>query len=391
LPPFVVFSFHQLKEPRHVFPAFFAAAVLMAWMLRRQTATLTSGRRAVALGCALAFPIYQYGSLSYEGWWSPGADIHLGPVVLLYADRDVPHFGGLPSYAYRANSTEWPLDEIVRTLMERSDHFDPSARSIGWWQSPDEVRVRFVGHIPFLSGPVVNYVSQLRHGPPLVYNLPDNVSLDATFWDFLVVSDGPMHQSSETREPLLTRVLEEGRLPFNPIRTLPLPGSRHATLYERASDGQPRVSAVDENLMAALDGRGEYLFPARRSTWNHLDDAVVAEGSAASPMEFEYVYVPVNATMLRWRVFRTRAACSGRHLAYGVTVVDLPSAKGPEHTISQRSYVRSTAESDSAGLDVRAVRGAIVTIQLSSASEDSACLEWRDLHLTAASDKRPEG
>ena len=374
LPPFIVFSFHQLKEPRHVFPVYFAAAVLLAWMLNRHVATLKPGWRAVALGCALAFPIYQYGSLSSERWWTPGGDIRLGPLVLLYADRDVPHFGGLPSYAYRANSTEWPVDDVVSTLTRRIE------------RPEREVRVRFVGHIPFISGPVINHASQLRHGPRVVYNLPSNISLASTWWDYLVVSGGPVHQSSETREPLLARLLEEGRLPFNPIGSLPLPDARDATFYERARDGQPRVSAVGENLVTAVDGHGEYLFPARRRTSNDLSGTVVVDGSAASPLKFEYVYVPVHAATLRWRVLRTPAACSGRDLDYGVTVFDLPSARGPRHTISQRSRIRSTAESDSAELDVQVVRGAIVTIRLSFATEDAACIALGDLHLSVASD-----
>ena len=97
----------------------------------------------------------------------------------------------------------WPVREVVERIVATSGGL------------PDRpLHVRVAGHIPFFDGPVLNYESVLRFDRFLVYNLPDDHSLHGTFWDYVLVTTGPIRTRVDYREPQLATLLSEGRLPF---------------------------------------------------------------------------------------------------------------------------------------------------------------------------------
>ena len=143
--PLMVLSFHQLKEPRHLFPAFAAFGIIVAAMLHETLAQTTFRMRATVLAALFAFPAYQFALLSFDIPLVPSKDVRLGPFVLLFADHD-----WLPLRP--ANPTRWPVAEIVGLIADQSRDIQGRAP-----------RVRVAGHIPFLDGPVLNYESVLQH------------------------------------------------------------------------------------------------------------------------------------------------------------------------------------------------------------------------------------
>jgi hypothetical protein len=365
--PLVFFSFQYLKEPRHLFPAFAMFGILVAAMLTDSLAPLGRKARVAALTAVLAFPVYQFAWLSFDIPWGPASEIRLGPLQLLAADRD-------SLFVRPANSTAWPVEEIVGRIAAQSQSIEGRAP-----------RIRVAGHVPFLNGPVLHYESLLRHRQPLAYSMVGDRSLHPTWWDFLVVLAGPVAQpDSEHREPVLERLLENRQLPFTLLGRVALPDSREAVLYRASSTGPLSASASGGNLVTATARDGEHLFPVSRAEWDlPAGRTVVAVASDERPIEFAYVYVPESTAFLSWQVVRSpQSLCVASE--YAVTVFDLNSRRGPVHTVSKTFRLSAAHAGESASLDMSTFQGQIVAIRLSSLSTTRtppACLGWSDLRI----------
>ena len=365
--PLAVLSFHQLKEPRHLFPAFAGFGIIAGAMLHDAVATLTLRLRVAVLGALLVFPAYQFAFLSFDIPWVPSRDVRLGPFVLLFAERE-----SLPLRP--ANPTLWPIDRIVDLIAAHRGDIHGRAP-----------RVRVAGHVPFLDGPVLHYESLLRHGEPLTYSRLFDRSLHPTWWDFVVVVSGPIRKYFEYREPGLERLLRDERLPFAAFGSVRLPDNLEAVLY-RASSSEPlSARIIGENLVTAVDRRGEKLFSLSTFEWDlaaHLRATVVV-ADEATPAEFQYVFVPETARSLSWQVVRNpRQTCET--YKYAVKVFDLNSSRGPTRELS-RNFIVAAAEEQGMGVGVEEFRGQIVTIQLSDLSQSGArpCIGWSALRLVA--------
>ena len=372
--PLLVFSMQYLKEPRHLFPAFAMFGILIAVLMQESLVRTTAMTRMAVLAAALAFPLYQFAYLSFSRPWRPSADVRIGPLVLLFADPEVPRVGSLPSYAYPANRTRWPVDQIVDLIATHSQVLPGRPQ-----------RVRVVGHIAFLDGPVLNYESQLRHRLPVVYNMLGNRSLSPTWWDFLVVLSGPLRQRFEYREPVLERLLADERLPFTQIAGVALPEDRKALVYRAAGAGWSNA-LIGCDLITATDRSGRDLFTINKAEWDlPAGPRSVAVPRDGVPIEFQYVYVPEAVDRLMWQVVRDgRTVCGTGDLGYRVLVADMHSARGPRREMSRRYDLASSRKWASESLDMRAFQGQIVTVQLSAEPTTDAaesCVGWNDLRI----------
>jgi hypothetical protein len=363
--PLAVLSFHQLKEPRHLFPAFAAFGIIAGAMLNDAVAAISVRQRAAVLAALLVFPVYQFAFLSFDIPWVPAKDIRLGPFVLLFAERE--------SLSLRpANPTHWPVDRIVDLIAANRDDIQGRAP-----------RVRVAGHVPFLDGPVLHYESLLRHGEPLVYSRLFDHSLHPTWWDFVVVVSGPIRKYFEYREPALERLLRDERLPFVAFGSVELPDNLVALLYRASSSESLSARIIGENLVTAVDRRGEELFSVSRAEWHlpaHRGVRVVAD--KATPIEFAYVFVPESARSLTWQAVRNpQQTCDA--YKYAVKVFDLNSSRGATRELSS-NFIVTTAEEQAMSLGIEELRGQIVTIQLSDLSQSGTgpCVGWSALRLT---------
>jgi hypothetical protein len=373
--PLIVFSLQYLKEPRHLFPAFAMFGILIAALMQASLAGTSARTRAAVLAATLSFPVYQFAYLSFAGVWRPSADMRMGPFVLLFADPEVPRVGSLPSYAYPANSTAWPVDRVVDLMAAHGSGERSRAH-----------RVRVVGHIAFLDGPVLDYESQLRHRMPVVYSMLGNRSLSPTWWDFLVVLSGPLRQRFEYREPVLERLLGDQRLPFIRVASVALPEGRKALLYRRAVFAG--TFRIEENLITATGRSGGDLFAVPKAEW----DLPGGRGSVAVsrdgvPIELPYVYVPDAVDKLSWQVVRDRRrVCERADVRYRVVVADMHSARGPARELSTRFGLAAPEQWATDSVDMGAFREDIVTVRLSAESTADApgsCVGWSDLRLVS--------
>ena len=363
--PVAFFSFQYLKEPRHVFPAFAMIGIVIAALLHDAIANKTARVRAVVVTALLAFPVYQFVYLSFDIPYAPTRDVRFGPLVLLYADRE-------SLFVRPANPTPWPVKDVVALIAAHGT--DITGRS---------PRVRVAGHIPFLDGPGLSYESMLRDRVSLTYNMLGDRSLHPTWWDFVVVLTGRVRNPVEYREPLLATLLSEQRLPFAPVGTVALPDGRAAVVYRRA----PAAAAKDvsgEDLLTAVDRRGEPLYPVNKSTWRLPDGGrSVAVANDGTPVEFPYVYLPDSARSLTWTTVRDPdARCEDA--SYSVKVFDLNSRRGPNREVDRVFTMPATSKFAAEILDVDALRGQVVTIQLaalSAASGAPSCIGWSGLKV----------
>jgi hypothetical protein len=375
--PLIVFSFQYLKEPRHLFPAFAIFGIVIAALLQETLAGTTTRMRVAVLTAVLAFPIYQFALLSFAIPWAPSQDIRVGPFVLLFADRESPRIGFLPSYAYPANSTAWPVREIVDLLTKQSDDIPGRAP-----------RARIVGYISFVGGPVLNYESLLHHHRPLAYNQPDDRSLHPAWWDFAVVLSGPIRHHTDFRDPILETLLDEQRLPFTMVGKVTLPQDRQAVLYRAASGAVLSNKLIGENLLTAKDRYGRDLFPARKTEWDLPSGRrSVAVPRRGLPIELRYLYVPDTTRYVSWQVVRNPGGmCRSSDLDYRVTVFDLHSRRGPAHELSRVFRLAANRDWASDSLEVEVFGSDIVTIQLSAVSgtdDGGSCIGWNDLNMVA--------
>jgi hypothetical protein len=358
--PLIFFSFQYLKEPRHLFPAFPVVGILIATLLEDNLAR--AGRRVhlAVLAALLTFPAYQFALLSFDIPWVPARDIRIGRLLLVPADRE-----SLP--VRPARPTAWPVADIVGLIT-------PAGAN----QDGRPLRVRVAGHIPFLDGPVLNYESLLGYGRPLAYNLLGDRSLHPTWWDFIVVLEGPLELPYEYREPVLGRLLEEQRLPFTAIGNVSLPGRREAVVYRANPSARPAVSLTGDNLVTLRNRFGTELFPVSRTEWQLPVGSrrAVAITPNDTPIEFQYVYVPDTTRFLNWTVvMNPHPSCESAH--YAVTVFDLHSRRGPAFRSSRTSTLLRGQEQESATLGMEPFRNHIVTIRLSPQS----CIGWTEVSL----------
>jgi len=242
-----------------------------------------------------------------------------------------------------------------------------------------------VGHVPFLDGPTLNYQSLLDQHQSLTYSDLGDRSLHRSWWDFIVVVQGPVRLESEYREPVLERVLDDQRLPFGVIGRVALPEGREAVVYQ-ARDGEAPQRTVGENYVTATNRRGADLFSIDRVQWelpSGRSDIVTTRGD--KPIEFQYVYVPDTVRSLRWNVVKNpQAACARSE--YTVKVFDLDSRRGPARMLSQIFSISPDQSQQVASVDVDEFRDQIVTIQLLpsfSAGTSESCVGWSDLRLVA--------
>jgi 4-amino-4-deoxy-L-arabinose transferase-like glycosyltransferase len=367
LPPLVFFTFQYLKEPRHLFAAFATLGILIAALLEHNIAKISSKSRLLVVTAVFAFPAYQFLVLSFNSWPAPSRDVRLGPILLLAADRE-------SLFVRPADSTAWPVADVVRLLATHSKHIRDRAP-----------RVRVVGHVPFLDGPTLNYESLLNHRQSLTYSMLEDFSLNRRWWDFVVVIHGPVRLKSEYREPVLQRVLEDQRLPFSVVGRVALPEGREAVVY-RAGDGEPPPRTVGENYVTATNRHGSDLFSVSRVQWelpSGRSDIVTTRGD--KPIEFQYIYVPDSVRSLRWNVVKNpQAACTRSE--YAVEVFDLNSRRGPARTVSKVFSVPPNQSQQVVSVDVDEFRDQIITIRLSpsfSAGTSGSCVGWSDLRLVA--------
>jgi hypothetical protein len=199
--------------------------------------------------------------------YAPSQYLRLGPFVLLFADRE-------SLFVRPADPTPWPVGEVVA-------HIAAHGRDI----SGRPTRVRVAGHIPFLDGPGLSYVSVRRYGRPVPYSGLGDRSLHPEWWHFVVMVTGPVKNRVEYREPVLAILLSEERLPFDGIATIALPDGRSALLYRAAPETGDRGSAAGSTVgVPRRDG---------------------------APAELPYVYVPQSARLLTWKGVRF----TSRHVA----------------------------------------------------------------------------
>ena len=111
--------------------------IVLSVLLADSLVHVTERVRRALFSAMLAFPLYQFGYLSFSVPWVPSRDIRLGPLLLLTADRE-------SSFARPADSTRWPAEEIVDLIATHDTNPGPTSR------------IRVVGHIPFLDGPVLS-------------------------------------------------------------------------------------------------------------------------------------------------------------------------------------------------------------------------------------------
>jgi hypothetical protein len=362
--PVAFFSFQYLKEPRHVFPAFAMFGIMIAALLQDVIAQQTTRVRAVVLTGLLAFPLYQFVYLSFDIPYAPSRDVRIGPLVLLFADRE-------SLFVRPANPTAWPVSDVVALMAAHGTDINGRAP-----------RIRVAGHIPFLDGPGLSYESLLRDRNSLTYSMPGDRSLHPTWWDFVIVLTGPMRNHVEYREPLLATLLSEQRLPFAPVGTITLPDGRAAVVYRRAP-GAAAIAASGEDLLTAVDRRGAPLYPVNRATWRLPDGSrSVAVARHAAPVEFPYVYLPDSARSMTWTTVRDPDARCG-DVPYGVKVFDLNSRRGPNREVARVFTLPAASKSTAEILDVEALRGQVVTIQLAplSATSGASCIGWSGLRL----------
>jgi Dolichyl-phosphate-mannose-protein mannosyltransferase len=366
--PLIFFSLQYLKEPRHLFPAFAMFGIVIAALLQDSLVGTTARMRAAVLTTTLMFPSYQFIFLSFEVPWRPSKDIRLGPLVLLFADRE-------SLFVRPANSTPWPVEEVVQLISAHS--IDILGRA---------ARVRMAGHIPFLDGPGLNYESVLHYHQPLAYNTVGDRSLHPTWWDFVVVLTGPVRNRVEYREPVLATLLSEQRLPFALLGRVTLPEGREAVLYHATSSASLEGRTIGENLVTTTDRRGQDLFPVSRAAWDLPGGprrvAVERDGTS---IEFQYVYVPDTTRFLTWQVVRNGPAMCGDS-AYAVKVFDLNSRRGPTQEVARVFSMAAAQKQESASLGIETFRDQIVTIQLSPLSSTEAshsCIGWSDVTMVA--------
>ena len=362
--PVLFFSFQYLKEPRHLFPAFAMAGIVIAALLQASLGRAASKVRVGVLAAILVFPAYQFTLLSFDIPWVPSRDIRLGPLVLLAADRE-------SLFVRPANRVEWPTREVVDLIARHSNGIQGRA-----------LRVRVAGHIPFLDGPVLDHESMLQFRRPLVYSMLGDRSLHPTWWDFVLVLRGPVLDSSEYREPVLANLLEARQLPFTDVGRVRLPDDREAVLY-RASSSDASATLMGENLVIATDSRGDHLFQVSTSEWTLQtgERAVVVTPDSMSS-EFQYVYVPDSARLLSWQVVRhPDTSCADTE--YTVTVFDLNSRRGPAHSLSRKFTMSDGQHRQVASVGLDPFRGQIVTIRLvqSSPGGASRCVGWSNLMM----------
>ena len=373
--PLVFFSFQYLKEPRHLFPAFAIFGIAIAALLQENLASATTRIRIAVLTALFAFPVYQFAFLSYDIPLAPSKDLRLGPFVLLFADRELPHIGFLPSYAYPANTTKWPVRQIADLLATQSKDIQGRA-----------ARARIVGHISLVDGSVLNYESLLHHYLPLAYNLPDDRSLHPTWWDFVVVLSGPIRRYTETRDRILETVLDAQRLPFTMFARVALPQGREAVLYRAASSAVLLDKLIGENLLTATDRHGDDLFPDSKTVWDlPAGRRPVAVPRRGMPIELRYLYVPDTTNYLSWQVVRNPAGrCETWDLDYRVSVFDLHSRRGPDRELSKAFRLAASQHWASEGLELDVFGSDIVAIQLSAGSGTDgvdSCIGWSDLSM----------
>jgi hypothetical protein len=366
--PLVFFSFQYLKEPRHLFPAFPAAGILIAVLVEDSFANLRRGIRLPVAAALLAFPAYQFGFLSFDIPWVPSRDLRLGPLLLLPADRE-----SLP--VRPARPTAWPVSDVVGLIAHSG---------AGIHDRP--LRVRVAGHIPFLDGPVLNYEALLRYKQPLAYHLLGDRSLHPTWWDFVVVLSGPFELPYEYREPVLAALLEEQRLPFTAIGKVPLPARREAVVYRANAHERPLVTNAGDNLVTARKRNGEDLFPTDKAEWQLPAGGRRAVGIARNelPMEFQYVYVPGTVRLLNWSVVTNPLAHCGT-TKYAVTVFDVHSRRGPASKVSGTFAIQRAQAQESGSLGLEQFRNHIVTVRfspLTAPDRPQPCIGWTDVSLT---------
>jgi len=199
----------------------------------------------------------------------------------------------------------------------------------------------------------------------------------------VVVLTGRVRNHVEYREPVLATLLSEQRLPFAPVGTVALPDGRAAVVYRR----EPAAAAKDvsgEDLLTAVDRRGEPLYPVNKSTWRLPDGGrSVAVAPDGTPVEFPYVYLPDSARSLTWTTVKDPdARCADA--SYSVKVFDLNSRRGPNREVDRVFTMPATSKFTAEILDVDALRGQVVTIQLaplSAASGSPSCIGWSGLKV----------
>ena len=350
-----------------MFPAFAMFGILIAALLQDAIAQQKTRVRAVVLTALLAFPLYQFVYLSFDILYAPSRDVRIGPLVLLFADRE-------SLFMRPANPTPWPVRDVVSVIAAHATDIKGRAP-----------RIRVAGHIPFLDGPGLSYESLLRDRRALTYSMLGDRSLHPTWWDFVIVLSGRMRNHVEYREPVLATLLSEQRLPFSPVGTVTLPDGRAAVVYRRAP-GAAAIAASGEDLLTSVDRRGEPLYPVHRSPWRLPDgERSVAVAHDGMPVEFPYVYVPDSARSLTWTTVRYPDARCG-DASYGVKVFDLNSRRGPNREIARVFTMPAASQSTVEILDVEDLRGQVVTVQLAplSAASEASCIGWSDLKMLGA-------
>jgi hypothetical protein len=208
-------------------------------------------------------------------------------------------------------------------------------------------------------------------------------SLHPTWWDFVLVLTGPMRNHVEYRESVLAGLLSERRLPFTHLETIPLPEGRAAALY-RPAPPPVAVNATGEDLITAVNRRGEALYPIGRATWLLPGGArTVAVSSEGMPVEFPYVYLTTFARTLVWEAVRDREARCG-DASYSVKVFDLNSRRGPNRELARAFTLPAVRQSQPETLDIAELRGQVVTVQvspLSPADATHSCIGWSDIRV----------
>jgi 4-amino-4-deoxy-L-arabinose transferase-like glycosyltransferase len=218
IPPFILLTFHPLKEVRHLLPALPVVAIATAALLADVMSPVRRSLQMGALAALLMWPVYQFASWSFDSTLVPRGDIRWGPLMFSMKNLEAQSLEWMPTYTYPANPARWPSRELLRVIEAHTTSSDERAR------------VHVAGSNPYFNALMLIYEARLAR-LPLTFDPP--FGSDYGDADFVVTVLANRRYGPVDERPTAAEVaLADGAVSFTQIESLPLPDGGAVRLYE---------------------------------------------------------------------------------------------------------------------------------------------------------------
>jgi hypothetical protein len=218
LPAFVLFTFHPLKEVRHLFPALPILGIAITALVADLVSPLRRGVQVAALGVLRMWPAYQFASWSFNSTLMPRVDLRWGPIMLSTKNLEAESLEWMPTFAFPANPAHWPSREVLGLL---------DAHRVSLDERP---RVHVTGTNPYFNGLTLMYEARLARLP---FIFDPVFTSDYAGADFVVTVLASRRYGPVDERPTAAELaLKNGASPFTLVGTLPLPEGGDLRVYE---------------------------------------------------------------------------------------------------------------------------------------------------------------